>query len=107
MSTKLQQYMEINDQIKALEKKKDELRKTIGELPIGSNVIDENYRMVVTETRRFDPLLAKTMLKPEEFERILKAVPDVNLAKRELAPKDLELLYKTSGQTWKVVARDD
>ena len=104
----LEKYVAIDHEIKRLEEQKKELRASIGELEVGgANVVDDNYRLVVSENRRFDPVLAKKLLSEEDFKRILKTSPDVNLAKRIVFPEKLEEMYKTTGQKWLIVERDD
>ena len=104
----LEKYVAIDHEIKRLEAKKDELRASIGELEIGgANVVDDNYRISVSPNRRFDPVLAKKLMTEDDFKRILKTSPDVNLAKRIVSPEKLEEMYKTTGQKWSIVERDD
>lgn len=107
MATLLQRYHVVDQEIKALEKIKKDLRTEIGELGIGSVPIDDDYRMSVTATRKFDPAIAKDLLSEDDYQRILKTTPDITLAKRVMAPEILDLAYVTTGETWKVVKRDD
>lgn len=107
MATLLQRYLAVDQEIKNLEAIKKDLRAEIGELGLGSTPIDENYRMAVSATRKFDPSVAKDLLSEDDYKRILKTTPDVTLAKRVVAPEVLDLMYKTTGETWKIVKRDD
>lgn len=106
--TPLEKYVAIDHEIKRLEARKKELRADIGELEVGgANVADDNYRVSVSNTRKFSPVLAKKLLSEEDFKRILKVSPDVNLAKRIVSPEKLDEMYEVTGQTWKVIERDD
>lgn len=103
----LQRWNELGLEIKALTEKREEIRKAIGDLPLGPGIIDDDYRIIVTETRRFSPKLAKDLLTDEEYAKILVTKPDSALAKRKLSPEDYEALMAVSGQTWTAKERND
>lgn len=105
--TLLESYQEVDEKIKALTKLKKDLREKIGDLQLGNTIINDHYRLVVTETRSFSPALAQKMLTEQEYAKILKAVPSLDLAKKTLAPQDLDTLYEVKGQTWTIKERDD
>lgn len=106
--TPLEKYVAIDHEIKRLEAQKKELRASIGDLEVGgANVVDDNYRVVVSANRKFDPVKAKRLLDPETFKKILKVSPDVSLAKKYVAPVDLDEIYTESGQKWTIQKRDD
>lgn len=107
MATLLEKYLEVDQEIKILEARKKELREEIGELPLGGTAINDEYRFAVSETRRFKPALAKDLLSKDDFQRVLKPTVDLTLVKQVVAPEILDLMYVSSGQTWKIVKRDD
>ena len=103
----LEKYLERDEEIKALTAQKAAVRAEIGELSLGSTPINDDFRLSVSETRKFSPALAKKVLSEEEYNESLKTSLDLTLVKRNVSPKVLETLYEVSGQTWKIVARDD
>ena len=107
MASQLERYLALDQEIKDLTEKRKVLREEIGELDLGTNVINDKYRMVVTNTRSFSPLLAKGLLTADDYKRSLKTTVDVNLVKKLVAPEILDLMYETKSQTWNIKERDD
>lgn len=64
--------------------------------------ISGDYIISVTPTVRFDPATAERNLKPDEFQKILKTVPDSRLAKAVLGEARYKTTQKTYGFTRKV-----
>lgn len=62
----------------------------------------------VNRTRRFDPALAKKVLHPDDYSRILVTAPSSTRAKQELSAEMYALSQKEFGWTVKVEeAKDD
>lgn len=107
MSTLLKRYQEVDAEIKALEALKKELRQEIGDLNLGVTTIDEDFYITVTENKRFDASLAKSLLTEDEYARVCKSVPDGTLVKRELGINTYEELRTVQGQVWTIKERND
>lgn len=107
MSTLLEQYLKVDQEVKTLEALKNQLREQIGDLPLGPVPINDDFRFAVTETRRFDPAVAKDLMTEDEYKRSLKTTLDGSLVKQVVSPEVYNLMMTVSGQTWKVVKRDD
>lgn len=103
----LQRMQEIKAEIKALENEFNELKQECGIKDAGDYVVNDKYRLVVTPTRRFSPVLAKKQLTEEQFESILTAKPDGEKVKRVLGLDTYETLMETKGLTFSFKERDD
>lgn len=96
----------INEQIKLLEQERDELWEQVGDLEVRDYAAGP-YIVKVTETRRFDPTLAKRALSAKEYKSILKLVPDSKVAKALLDEELYKQCQRVYGLTKKIVPVED
>lgn len=83
----IQRAAMLKAQAKELEIEANELLDSLGDLPI-DNYVAGRYILKVQPNRRFDPVVAKKNLTPEQYEAILVPTPNSTVAKRLLSGDD-------------------
>lgn len=81
----------LKQQAKAMVEEADEL---LAEHTEYGKVVEGDYILSVTETKRFDAGLAKKHLSAAKFKKILKSAPDSKMARAFLDEDDLEKTFK-------------
>ena len=94
------------EQIAQLEQEIAELWDEVGDLEVRDYAAG-NYIVKVSETRRFDPALAKRALSAKEYKSILKLVPDSKVAKALLDDELYRQCQRVYGLTKKIVLVED
>lgn len=96
----------LGQQIKGLEEEREELYASLGTLDVRDYAAGP-YILKVTRTVRFDPVLARKVLDPAQFQSILATKPDAALAKAVLDPDTYKSVQKEYGLTRRIVPVDD
>lgn len=91
---------------KELEIEANDLLDSLGDLPI-DNYVAGHWILKVQPNKRFDPVIAKKNLTPEQYEAILIPTPNSTLAKRVLSGDDYALAQREYAPKRTIVAVED